>query len=602
MGFVRGMMLIGCGYAVAVGVSAQVMAQRDWYRADETAAVPGFTRGVEGKPFVGKAVWTTNGRDPQFGDFYTIEASVDVMRDGEGRERLTWRVVDADPRVSTDGDLKTVLVLDPVARCVFLWMEDGTGKSLDAVKVRCEPDGVDVPARAAWNALTEYERGELKKEPENKPRYEDVAGETKDVGGVKATVYKHEEVREFDGGKRVQRTVDEERWYSDALGMVVATGSGEHGPFSGEDSTSFRMEGVKLGEPPAGAFGLPAGAAVEVDPRLRLVWESGARGQGEVLRAAHAASRGEWPSVRTAAMTDQAGRVLHPAFPESWFANGPTVAMPTFSLGPRGKPFYAMGRINVYPPEDKPTYGTQTIFFDLSVDGESRVRFKFRFLNGGDIEPVYVMDPVAGCIFQWSTLEPWIYAKRANVEKKAKVRCQAHGVVLPPRPRWDAPNPDEQAQIAKVGADKLHFIHEKVGKETFGGHQWTMGGARDAGDAVDAVKYAEYAVYAATEGKPEKKVLVGEKWFAEVIDEVVRATMMPPATGVAKAGKAGAKRDAPEPRVRFEMNAFELGEPVEEFYPPHGYAIEVDQTILPPFAPAPPKAAEKAMARQSGPQ
>jgi hypothetical protein len=604
MGLVRGMwlVLVACGCLAARESSAQtggavvtpMAAQKDWYPADATSVVPGWTHGVEGKPFVGTATWTTRWQDSKYRDFHTRKDSVDVMRDGKGRERLAWKVAQGDPRVSRSRELTVVLLLDPVARCAFLWMQDGAGKSVDAVKVRCEPEGVEVPARPAWNELTPYEREDLTKEPESKPRFEDVPGEIQDVGGVEAKNYKHEEVREFDAGQREQRTVHQQRWYADALGMVVQTAGGDPEAISRENSTSFQMEGVKLGEPPAAGFALPADAVVEVDPKLRLVWDTGARGERPLIAAARTVSRGEWPSVNLMAMTDLAGRMLHPAFPEAWFTAGPKVPMPTFYQGPKGMPFDAMGELLQYGQDAQTTSdATQTIFLNWSRDGEGRARLTFRFLNGGSGPSVYVLDPVAGCIFYWNEDAYGASGGQSRDEKPvAKVRCNAHGVRMPAAPRWDDLNETQKAQVAKAGASALQFVNEKVSEERVGAH--------DA-DGVDAVKYARYEVHAAVGGKPAVKTEIEAVWYAPALDSVVKASLMPKVNAV-KAASANKKGEAgsdekPELLELLDMYSIWVGEPVEDFYPPHGYAIEVDESLLPPFAPVP-----KAKVTKPGPR
>jgi hypothetical protein len=498
------------------------------------------------------------------------------MRDEMGRERMSWAVPVGDPRVSLSEKLRTVVVLDPVARCVFLWIEDQAGKAADAAKVRCEPEGLEVPARPAWNALSGWETGELVKEPESKPHFEDVPIGTEEIGGVSAKGFRHEEVRTFDEGKRVERENLGQRWYSAALDMVVRATEGEESQYFERDQVSFAISEVKLGEPPVGSFAPGAGAKVVVDPKLALAGEP--RGRISYLYSARQGSRtGEWPNLSLMAMTDQAGRLLHPAFPESWYVNGPTTAMPAFYRESAGKPYDAVATLRQYGPDAKTSSDVaQTAFVSVSRDSEARIRLTLRFLNGGPRQVVYVLDPVAGCIFAWYEMPAYEGDARTKpAGKEAKVRCNARGVVVPGAPRWDEPNDDEKAQIAAAGPDKLQFVNERVGEEQVG----------DSGEGqVATVKYARYAVHTSENGRPGKKVKVEELWYSPELDMVVKVALAPRTSGPTAKGKELDLLPA------LEFNSVEMREPPEDFYPPYGYEIKVDETLLPPFAPAPAKA------------
>ena len=489
---------------------------------------------------------------------------------------MSWAVPVGDPRVSLSEKLRTVVVLDPVARCVFLWIEDQAGKAADAAKVRCEPEGLEVPARPAWNALSGWETGELAKEPESKPHFEDVPIGTEEIGGVSAKGFRHEEVRTFDEGKRVERENLGQRWYSAALDMVVRATEGEESQYFERDQVSFAISEVKLGEPPVGSFAPGAGAKVVVDPKLALAGEP--RGRISYLYSARQGSRtGEWPNLSLMAMTDQAGRLLHPAFPESWYVNGPTTAMPAFYSESAGKPYDAVATLRQYGPDAKTSSDVaQTAFVSVSRDSEARIRLTLRFLNGGPGQVVYVLDPVAGCIFAWYEMPAYEGDARTKpTGKEAKVRCNARGVAVPAALRWDEPNDDEKAQIAAAGPDKLQFVNERVGEEQVG----------DRGEGqVATVKYARYAVHTSENGRPGKKVKVEELWYSPELDMVVKVALAPRTSGPTAKGK---EQDL---LPVLEFNSVEMGEPPEDFYPPYGYEIKVDETLLPPFAPAPAKA------------
>ena len=98
------------------------------------------------------------------------------------------------------------------------------------------------------------------------------------------------------------------------------------------------------------------------------------------------------------------------------------------------------------------------------------------------------------------------------------------------------------------------------------------------------VKYVRYALHTSEQGTAGKKVKVAELWYSPALDMVVKATR-PPAGG-AKTDDSKLKGEEPEDLLALELNSIEVGEPVEDFYPPYGYQIKVDETLLPPFAPA----------------
>jgi hypothetical protein len=594
VGYLRGLVSVGCGCLIAAGSSVQATAQKDWYPADAKSLVPGFTHGVEGKPFVGTATWTTHGRDEKYGDFYTNMYTATLMRDGMGRERMTWS--EGDGRVTFGAGLDVVLVLDPVARCVMLWEIDGTDKGLDAkarsvnvVKVRCEPQGVEVPVRAKWNALTEEEMADLKVEPESKPEYRDVLIGTAEVGGVEAKRYRHEELRTFGAGKRLQRTNEGQRWYSDALDMVVRTAGAEGSDDPEEGDGGFVMSKVKLGEPAEGAFKVPEGATVEVDPKLQLVW----RGQGgswSRMRALQGPREvdGHWPDIDMQAISDEAGKLVHPPFPEAWYTGGPTVAMPAFFDGPKGKPFQAKGQWMQYGPEVGGNRGAMQIWsFDLAQDSEGRARLRVAAANGAQAAVTYVLDPVAGCVFFWPE-EPFQGIGSAAKTRKpmARVRCNARGVAMPKAPPWDDLNDDEKAERTNElrqmyldekgseAAETLKFVNEKVSEGMFG-NAGTSG--------VKAIKYAHYEMHVGKDGTVRDKVKTEELWYAPELDLVVKTRIIPKVT----ARDRHPHGPSLGPHTVFEMTSIEVGEPKGDFYPPYGYAIEVDQRLLPPFAPTP---------------
>jgi len=256
--------------------------------------------------------------------------------------------------------------------------------------------------------------------------------------------------------------------------------------------------------------------------------------------------------------------------------------MPAFFQGSLGRPFDSIGQLMQYPPDAKTSSdASQTIFLNVSRDGAGRSRFTFRFLNGGPGEMVYVMDPVAGCFFAWNEVASWeTDAKTKPAGLEAKVRCNARGVAVPVGPRWDDLNDDEKAQIAKAGADKLQFVNERVGEGKVGERY---------GEQVSTVKYARYAVHAGGNGKAGKRVKVAELWYSPELDMVVKVTR-PPA-GRAKTNGSKVKDEEPEELLVLDLNSIQVGEPPEEFYPPYGYEIKVDETLLPPFAPVPVEAA-----------
>jgi hypothetical protein len=121
-------------------------------------------------------------------------------------------------------------------------------------------------------------------------------------------------------------------------------------------------------------------------------------------------------------------------------------------------------------------------------------------------------------------------------------------------------------------------VNERVGEEKVGD--------RDAGQVV-AVKYARYAVYAGENGSPNKKVKVEELWYSPELDMVVKLAVVPKGEAMGKEAQEKAQVTLPV----LEINSIQVGEPPEDFYPPYGYEIKVDETLSPPFAPVPAKAA-----------
>jgi hypothetical protein len=98
------------------------------------------------------------------------------------------------------------------------------------------------------------------------------------------------------------------------------------------------------------------------------------------------------------------------------------------------------------------------------------------------------------------------------------------------------------------------------------------------------------------DGGVKKKEKLNEFWYAPELDSIVEATRVPKRQPAKKAGGAkkgaGDEEKAEDLRL-FWMDSIWMGEPLEDFYPPHGYAIEVDETLLPPFAPVPKHDAKK---------
>jgi hypothetical protein len=567
--------LLMAGGAVAWAQGGAREGSEAWYPKDAADVVPGFTAGRTGKPFSGTATWFEYGRTGEMGDYYTRPSAVALMRDASGRERLQWTTAASDLQIPGAAGTSTVLVLDPVAGCVFLWLETAdakgvaSGKVAGEARVRCEPKGVTPAAEPAWDALEGWEQADLKKEPASKPHFVNepmggAAGAKKAIGGVEANGFRRYEVRTFDKGTRVQKDDFGQRWYAPSLDMVVLATEGEHTNYFDPDPRSFTLTGIRLGEPPAEAFRPPAGAAIEVDERLAVRWQEGSpQGMAFMAPAPAPGPVGAWPDVDSAGMTRQAVREAHPVFRAEWYPKDASELVPGMYAGRTGLAF-ATGA-EMY--EDKPDStgemeAEESMTATLARDSQGRVRVAYGYkppshgMYRSEVigSLVYVIDPVSHCMFSWfdGSLTP--------KPPTAKVRCSGKAATLPPSPGWEEPVGEEKDEIAKAlatGAGTLRFVDVKTGEDVVNG--------------VAAVVYRRYAVTTEAGGRETRKD-VGGRWYVASLDEVVKATQMLP--------KAKGKK--PEDFEMFEMYGLRPRESDTEFYPPRGYVILVDQTLLPP--------------------